>query len=279
MVAGTAEFVFSSAAHCATIGEAMHAIARAYNILHGDAYNVVKSTAGGITYAIDDERFPYTVPRDAFVCLSLECTLIVLHCALCHFAGEDLSPRLKQVFTGRSPGQTWANQALAFWSTPIRYRARRYGLSYDLSVAGLPLVRHRDSVRPQVAIHSRVISLIEARGAPDGPPPTIGQEVVLALRDGLQSQEEVAARLGVSVATLRRRLEEEATSFRGLRCQVLDERGRQMLVEGGEIGAVAEALGYSDARSFARAFRHWNGVTPATWVKMSRAAPAGRDRT
>lgn len=37
MVVGAADFVFSSAANSSTVGEAMQAIARAYNILHGAA--------------------------------------------------------------------------------------------------------------------------------------------------------------------------------------------------------------------------------------------------
>ena len=82
MVAGTAEFVFSSAASCATVGEAMQAIARAYNILHGDQYNRVEQTATSVSYIIDDERFPYTIPRGDLIHTSLECSLIVLHCAL-----------------------------------------------------------------------------------------------------------------------------------------------------------------------------------------------------
>lgn len=272
MMAGTAEFVFSSAAHCATVGEAMQAIALAYNLLHGDEFNLVEASRGGITYAIDDERFPYTVARDEVLCLSLECTLIVLHCALCHLAGIDLTPRVTGISTGRDGHQTWAKQALAFWNQPVRCGSRHYAISYEGAVAGLPLAKRRGQVRPGIALHNRIISLIEARRPSSAPPPGLIDRVVEALRAGLQFQDEVAARLGVSVATLRRRLEEEATSFRALRGQVLNERARQMLAKGDEIDAVAEALGFSDARSFARAFSSWTGVSPAVWARAARAA-------
>jgi AraC-like DNA-binding protein len=270
MMAGTAEFVFSSAAHCATVGEAMQAIARAYNLLHGDEFNLVEASRGGITYAIDDARFPYTVARDEVLCLSLECTLIVLHCALCHLAGVDLTPRVTGITTGRGRHQAWARQALAFWNQPVRCGSGRYAITYDGAVAGLPLAKRRGRVRPGIALHKRIISLIEARRPPSAPPPGLVDQVAAALRAGLQFQDEVAARLGVSVATLRRRLEEEATSFRALRGQVLGERARQMLADGDEIGAVAEALGFSDARSFTRAFSSWIGVSPAAWSRAAR---------
>jgi AraC-like DNA-binding protein len=271
MMAGTAEFVFSSAAHCATVGEAMQAIARAYNLLHGDEFNLVETSRGGITYAIDDERFPYTVSRDEALCLSLECTLIVLHCALCHLAGVDLTPQVTGIATGRDRRQAWAPQALAFWNQPVRCGSRHYAITYEGAVASFPLAKRRGQARPGIALHNRIISLIEARRPSSAPPPGLVDQVVDALRAGLQFQDEVASRLGVSVATLRRRLEEDAASFRALRGQVLSERARQMLAEGDEIGAVAEALGFSDSRSFARAFSSWIGVSPAAWAKAARA--------
>lgn len=271
LIAGTAEFVFSSAAHCATLGEAMQAVARAYNLLHGDEFNLVEATRGGVTYAIDDERFPYTVARNEVLCLSLECTLIVLHCALCNLAGVDLTPRVTGIATGRDRRQTWAKQALAFWNQQVRCGSRHYAITYEAAVAGLPLAKRRGRVQPGIALHKRIISLIEARRPPSAPPPSLLDQVVETLRAGLQFQDEVAARLGISVATLRRRLEEEATSFRALRGQVLSERARQMLSDGDGIDAVAEALGFSDSRSFARAFSGWSGLSPAVWAKGARA--------
>jgi AraC-like DNA-binding protein len=270
MLAGTAEFVFSSAAHSATVGEAMHAVARAYNLLHGDEFNLVETSRGGITYAIDDERFPYTVARDEVLCLSLECTMIVLHCALCHLAGVDLTPRVTGIATGRGPHQKWAKQALAFWNQPVRCGSRHYAITYEGAVAGLPLAARRGQVRPGIALHNRIISLIEARSPSSAPPPSAADLVVEALRAGLRFQDEVAARLGLSVATLRRRLGEEATSFRALRGQVLGETAREMLICGEDINLIAETLGFSDSRSFARAFCGWNGVSPAVWAKVAR---------
>jgi AraC-like DNA-binding protein len=226
----------------------------------------------GITYAIDDERFPYIVARDEALCLSLECTLIVLHCALCHLAGVDLTPRVTGISTGRGRHQTWATQALAFWNRPVRYGSHRYAITYGGAVASFPLARRRGRVQPGIALHKRIISLVEMRRPSSAPPPGLVDQVVEALRTGLQFQDQVSARLGLSVATLRRRLEEEATSFRALRGQVLNERARQMLSGGDEIDVVAEALGFSDSRSFARAFRGWSGVSPAAWAKSTRVA-------
>jgi AraC-like DNA-binding protein len=70
--------------------------------------------------------------------------------------------------------------------------------------------------------------------------------------------EEVAARLGLSPRTLHRRLSAAGTSFRRELNAVRAERARD-LVGTMSSEAVAEVLGYSDARALRRAARRWGG--------------------
>lgn len=79
---------------------------------------------------------------------------------------------------------------------------------------------------------------------------------------------EVARRLGMSVATARRRLHKEGTTFREIREEVLDQLAKMWLREPGRsIESIAEQLGYSDAFAFRRAFRKRNGAAPQTYRK------------
>ncbi|WP_457334653.1 AraC family transcriptional regulator ligand-binding domain-containing protein [Rhizobacter sp. P5_C2] len=76
----------------------------------------------------------------------------------------------------------------------------------------------------------------------------------------------VAKDLGTSVRTLQRRITAEGTSFRRILDEARQELVRQYLADP-EIG-ISEAaflLGYQDANSFYRAFRSWEGTTPAHW--------------
>ncbi|AQR62346.1 hypothetical protein BZG35_12365 [Brevundimonas sp. LM2] len=70
----------------------------------------------------------------------------------------------------------------------------------------------------------------------------------------------------LSERTLQRRITEEGHSFRELLVEARLELGHRLLsddrVERDEIGFL---LGYQDATSFHRAFREWEGVTPARW--------------
>ncbi|MEM7739910.1 MAG: helix-turn-helix domain-containing protein [Pseudomonadota bacterium] len=79
---------------------------------------------------------------------------------------------------------------------------------------------------------------------------------------GTADQPSVAALLGMSVATLRRRLSDEGTSFRALRTRVLSARAMDMLGSDTSMITIAAELGFADIRSFSRAFKSWTGETP-----------------
>ncbi|MEO1043436.1 MAG: helix-turn-helix domain-containing protein [Pseudomonadota bacterium] len=101
---------------------------------------------------------------------------------------------------------------------------------------------------------------LERDEAVDDRPTATGVERLIA--KGTADQPSVAALLGVSVATLRRRLSSEGTSFRVVRTKVLSARAMDMLGSDRSMMAIATELGFSDVRSFSRAFKSWTGETP-----------------
>jgi len=79
-----------------------------------------------------------------------------------------------------------------------------------------------------------------------------------------------SAALGLSSQTLRRHLRDENTSYQ----QVLDALRRDMAIEKLHlqhlaVADVAEQLGFSEARSFSRAFKQWTGVSPSRYTAIS----------
>lgn len=108
--------------------------------------------------------------------------------------------------------------------------------------------RELEALRPEVQLASRVRALLA-----DGD-------------RGFRSLEEVAARLGVSPRTLKRRLALQGVAFSTL----LEEEQRDralMLLRSPELSLdeIADRLGYSDVANFTRAFRRWTGSTPAAY--------------
>jgi AraC-like DNA-binding protein len=65
------------------------------------------------------------------------------------------------------------------------------------------------------------------------------------------------------VRTLRRRLEEEGTSYRALSQAKLYEAALSLLRQPeASVHSVSHALGFSDPSAFHRAFRRWSKSTP-----------------
>jgi AraC-like DNA-binding protein len=83
---------------------------------------------------------------------------------------------------------------------------------------------------------------------------------------GMAGLEAVAAQLGVSAPTLRRKLAAEGTSFREVREQLLRDQAVASLVRGGEsVEELALRLGFSEASAFHRAFKRWTGSSPGSY--------------
>jgi AraC-like DNA-binding protein len=73
-----------------------------------------------------------------------------------------------------------------------------------------------------------------------------------------------AQQLGMSVATLRRRLGDEDMTFTSLVDGVRQELAERELREGrASIGEIAYALGFANLGTFARAFKRWRGAAPS----------------
>jgi len=272
LVTGSADFVFHAAEQTATLGEAIREIARAYNLLHGHEYNRVESRGRLVVYVLDDETFPYTHPRDDFLDFTLESTLIFLHGAVCELADADLTPCARQIFTRRAKAAVTGEAALAFWDAPVSYGERVYGLAYDAEICALPVRRRQRHMPLHLAIHNRILALVEQREGGAAPREPVDIAVVRALHDGLHDQADVAARLGLSLPTLRRRLARSGSSFRQLRQGVLRQAACLRLKETGSVADTAEALGFSDPRSFSRAFKALMAETPSAFVGRVRRA-------
>jgi AraC-like DNA-binding protein len=83
----------------------------------------------------------------------------------------------------------------------------------------------------------------------------------------------VAAQLGRTPGTLRRQLQAEGATFRGISEEVLDDLARGWLADSKlTIEAVADRLGYSDAFAFRRWFRRRHGRSPSAFRRAILAA-------
>jgi AraC-like DNA-binding protein len=84
-----------------------------------------------------------------------------------------------------------------------------------------------------------------------------------ALPSGLVTMDAVASKLAVSRRTLQRRLANEGTSFVDLVRATRESLARHYLQRTDlPMSEIAFLLGFSEPRSFYRAFREWTGRSP-----------------
>lgn len=95
--------------------------------------------------------------------------------------------------------------------------------------------------------------------APDGPPPSLAH---------------LAALLGHSERTLKRRLHDEGHSYSALLTDARQVRAAELLaLPGLSLAEIAQRLGYSDASSFSQSYKRWHGSTPGAHRAPLPAAP------
>ena len=272
---GTTDFVVDTLHGADDLESVMKRIARAYNLVHGGFYNRVERRRDRIAYVIDDREFPYSSDvRNGVAHAAMEGVLIFLHATLSLAVGDGLSAKLRTVCSRRVV-RAADNGLLAFWTIPVRCNARTYALEYDLSAAAMSVRCDWTNIAHAADVYEAVATMIVARDR-SAVMTDFPARVADAIAGGATEQPQAARCLGVSVATLRRRLSENMTSFRDLRVHVLNRTAQLLLEDRRHASDVAETLGFADGRSFARAFKAWNGITPVAFAaRLSASRAAG----
>jgi AraC-like DNA-binding protein len=91
------------------------------------------------------------------------------------------------------------------------------------------------------------------------------------LDSGDVSIERIAERIGISSRHLRRRLDEQGTSFNSLLAQHRCELAKRLLTETREsIDEIVFLTGFSEPSTFYRAFKRWTGMTPLAFRNQKK---------
>lgn len=151
-----------------------------------------------------------------------------------------------------------------FFGCPVKYRCARDKLVLDSADVDLPFVTHNEELvqmlAPQFEHQLKTRELKQS---------TVGSVkwVLRRLLSGSRPDVAVVAKeLGMSERTLQRRITEEGMTFRQLLNETRKELIREYLSDDSvEITEAAFLVGFENTNSFYRAFRSWEGKTPAEW--------------
>jgi AraC-like DNA-binding protein len=179
--------------------------------------------------------------------------------------GPDFLP-IEARFSCRAP--TDVRPFRKFFRVPLRFDAERFALVFTSDWLGRQV---RGSDPEWERLLQKQIDALEARHGAEFPE-TVRSVLRSALLTGRGSHEQIAQLFSMHSRTLSRRLAEYDTGFQKLVDETRFEIARQML-EDTELSVeqIAEALGYTGASAFARAFRRWSDMAPATWRSRMRA--------
>ncbi|NQY13887.1 MAG: helix-turn-helix domain-containing protein [Henriciella sp.] len=266
----TGTFLVSTIQEAATLQAAVESTCDHYNMLHGDEYNSWFVRDGLLYLRIDDTQFPYRFRDDRKLRLLVgDCLTIKTHCTLDSLTNGQAAKALRYIRLKRKRDVA-DNPQNAFWDVPVKYGGAAYELVYDFDEACVPVPRVADADLSADGILTRVISYLRARSNEIDQRSYHARVFDLMLSANV-SQSSIARELGVSVATLRRRLTEEGYTFRDLRTQMTLEKADRLLSRGQTVAQVSEALNYSDMRSFIRAYKKMRGHTPSAYLRAQKA--------
>ncbi len=168
---------------------------------------------------------------------------------------DDARP-LRLELEGALPGPIRGAMALAI-GCPIVAPAERSRLVYRTETLLKPL-RFPDAV---AAAHWRKAAELEL---PRFSSPDASRQVrrIVSVEGRLVGRQEVSRKLGVSERSLDRLLAREGARFSDVAGASRLETAKALLLSGETVDETAERLGYSDARSFRRAFKRLAGISP-----------------
>ncbi|WP_322085646.1 AraC family transcriptional regulator [Burkholderia sp. BCC1999] len=260
---------------CATLADAIRC-AR-------DFCEMLTPRAGVLSLTVRDGRATFRMDslrrtRSPATCLV---DLTGLFCYLQLFGwliGQPLRPT--DVWLGH-PRRDDAVPLLGLFNAPVDVGRKTYGFAFDATRLDCRVIRQPGELDAfLVDFPFRLI---------DAPPAVVSwaQQVrgfldaALAREQALPALAELAAWLGVSEATLRRRLAAEGSGYHVLREQCVADAARRCLHETDwPITRVAAYLGFGGEEAFRRAFVRWNGVAPSRFRRdrMTHGHPDSSDK-
>jgi len=146
---------------------------------------------------------------------------------------------------------------------PVRFDAEPAGFSFDAQYLQLPVRRDERALQAMLQQALKLIVLPYRRDR------LLVQRVreLLRSRAGeLRSGEALAAALNMSLRTLHRQLRDEGASLQALKDEARRDQAIELLRRTRQpLKRVAEAVGFDNEKSFARAFKQWTGQPPGAY--------------
>ncbi len=252
--------------HCATLGQAVQRCSEFHDIARGSKVKPVLEQRGrsaaiamGGVESVDDEEFhrlmadcPPSVIRTG---------LSAWHHFLCWLAGRRVE--LSGVDFSFAKPNDFVDYEVLF-QAPLRFGQPSNQLRLEAGQLELPLVQTEESLEGflKTAPYQLLVMVDGDNSLKSRVQAIIGRD----FSREMPSAEAVAHSLNMSVTTLRRRLQQERTSFQKIKDECRREAAINYLsypdLSNNDIAAL---MGFDETSAFFRSFKKWTGMTPGDY--------------
>ena len=253
--------------HCKTLGEMLERAITFYNLVSADIPMTLSTQADRAIVSFTMRR-----PELDTAHFMTEWWLVIWHRFPSWYIREPI--RLHEThFTFAAP--THRDELGIMFPAHLRFNQAANQLIFDVQYLDKPLRRSQQQLVDFIG--NAPADLMTIPGSKETLEAQIEREFSEPApgRLTLTSLETIAQKFNVSVQTVHRRLRANDTSYQKIKDHLRREMAIQQLTEAHmTVEQVAERVGYSEPRSFSRAFKQWTGVTPRGYCKQHRAAGA-----
>lgn len=246
--------------YCSTLGELLEKAIHFYNLVSNDIPMRLSRSRGNAVLS-----FTMTKPELDPEHFMTEFWLVIWHRFPSWYIGEPI--RLQAThFTFSAPQHRSELQIM--FPAELQFNSSANRLVFDAQYLDKPLIRSAQELETFVQNAPADVMTIP------GSDTTLEAQIerIISQRHPVNLVfvpiHQMAAELGISSQTLHRRLKDSATSYQKIKDNLRREVAIQKLVhERLSVEAVAEIVGFTESRSFTRAFKHWTGLTPRAYCK------------
>lgn len=249
-----ADVLEHAARACPTLGDAMACTARYFRLMNEAAEITISPEGDNVVWRYrptDGVRMP-PAANDFVVASSL---------GFSRRNAAVYEPPVEVRLMHERP--SYAEEYRKAFEAPVRFGASANMIVLRKERLAVPMLRANQRARQAFELHAE--QLLEKLRRSDTTAGRVREEVAHQLSTTV-SMRVTAKRMGMSVATLRRRLEGEGATFAGIVDEIRRDLAARYLNEQTlTVSEVAFLLGFSSGAAFHRAFRRWTGASPAAY--------------
>ena len=245
--------------HTRSLRQAMTRGLRLMNLLLADT-RIRLDVQGTIASLVFDTRAG--APR----VFAHETLFVLLHGLFCWLVGRRLTVR-RAAFA--YPPPSWAAEYTVIYSRTVSFNAAVTQFDFAAVDLAAPVVQTERTAKDFLR-HAPANIIVKYKNA-ESLSAYVRRQLRQAAPGPIPDFESLAGALGMSLSTLRRKLDAEGTSYRLLKDGLRRDLAlRQLTQTRRPIAEIALGLDFAEASAFHRAFRGWTGVSPGEYRTAHR---------